>query len=94
VSDFAVYLTLQAQVDLEKLKSCGTPCLERRFADLVNLLKRVPHADRPPVKRLIGPLKGLWVRRLNDKHRVVYRIDGEQKAVVIVSVWTWMQSFE
>ena len=87
---YVVYLTRQAEADNEKLKKSGNQQLERKAAELIQLLREDPRRDYPPVKRLNGDLKGLWARRLNEQHRLVYRIDddGDEKAVVVVSMWT------
>ena len=85
---YTVYLTRQAEADFKKLKASGNPKLERKALELLELLREEPQRDFPPVKRLNGDLKGLWARRLNEQHRLVYRIDDAVNAVVVVSMWT------
>ena len=81
---------MQAQADLEKLTASGNLKLERKAFELLQLLREDPKRDFPPVKRLSGELTGLWVRRLDAHHRLVYRIedDGDSNAVVVISLWT------
>lgn len=86
---FTIHLTRQAVRDLEQMKKCSqSRRLQGKFDELIKLLEQRPHGEPPPVKVLNGDLKGLWVRRLSEEHRLVYRIDDANKAVVIVSAWT------
>ncbi len=85
---YVVYLTRKAETDLKKLRASGNSKLDKKAFELLQLLREEPQRDFPPVKRLNGDLKGLWARRLNDQHRLVYRIDDPEKAVVVISMWT------
>ena len=85
---YVIYLTRQAEADLKKLRASGKAKLESKAIELLQVLREEPQRDFPPVKRLNGDLKGLWARRLNDQHRLVYRIDDAEKAVIVVSMWT------
>jgi toxin YoeB len=88
VNIYAIYLTGQAESDLERMKRSGNQFLERKLAELIQVLKEEPERQPPPVKRLNGDLSGLWARRLNAEHRLIYRIDFKEKAVIIVGLWT------
>jgi toxin YoeB len=68
------------------MKRSGNQFLERKLAELIQLLKEEPQREPPPVRRLDGDLKGLWARRLDEEHRLVYRIDSEEKSVIIVRI--------
>ncbi len=43
---------------------------------------------RPPYEALVGDMKGLFSRRINRQHRLVYRVFEEQKTIMIVSMWS------
>ena len=62
--------------------------LERVAKELIELLKDNPLKSPPIWKALSGDLKGFYSRRINDKHRLVYSIDEENKNVTIYSMWT------
>ena len=47
---------------------------------------RFSPADVPPGEVLRGDFKGYRSRRINRKHRVVFRIDGESHTVFIVQL--------
>jgi len=55
---------------------------------LTELVKEDPFKSPPRWKELSGDLKGLYSRRINDKHRFVYSVDEEKKEVMIHSMWS------
>ena len=70
------------------MRKCGLPNLEQKAKELIALLAVNPFENPPPAKKLAGQLSGLWARRINKQHRLVYRIDSDRRAVIIVSIWT------
>lgn len=69
--------------DAKKLKSAN---LEQNLRLLLEILKLNPYD--PPYEKLSGNLKGYYSRRINIKHRLVYRINETTKTIQIVSVWS------
>lgn len=86
VEEYKIILTKQADKDKEKIKQY--PALKNNVENLISLLKRNPFEVPPFYEPLIGELKGLYSRRLNKQHRLVYRVLEEEKIVMIVSMWT------
>jgi len=41
---------------------------------------------QPPYEKLVGNLLGFCSRRINIKHRLVYKVDEENKVVYVASV--------
>jgi len=82
---YKVIITKQALKDIPKLKSAG---LDKKAKALVELLKVNPFQIPPTYEKLIGDLNGLYSRRINIKHRMVYQVDEENKIVKIVSAWS------
>ena len=64
------------------------PALQRSLNKQLAKIKKNPY--EPPYESLRGELKGLYSRRINRQHRLVYRV--ERKKVIIVSVWTHYES--
>lgn len=62
--------------------------LENKVKALLNLIAENPFRTPPPCEKLIGDLEGLFSRRINIKHRLVYHVVDEENAVHIVSMWT------
>lgn len=62
--------------------------LENKVKTLLNLIAQDPFQTPPPCEKLIGDLEGLFSRRINIKHRLVYHVVDEENAVHVVSMWT------
>lgn len=62
--------------------------LENKVKALLNLIAEDPFRTPPPCEKLLGDLEGLFSRRINIKHRLVYHVVDEENAVHIVSMWT------
>ena len=80
---YKVLLHKNAVKDLEKIKQSN---LDVKAKQIIEDLKQDPYCK--PVEKLVGNLKGLYSKRLNIKHRVVYSVDENEKEVFIVSMWT------
>ena len=80
-----LYYTKQAQKDAKKVASTNLrPNIER----LLEILKVDPFQNPPPYEKLIGDLAGLYSRRINIKHRLVYQVIEEQRVVKLLRLWT------
>ena len=53
----------------------------------VTIIKENPLQSPPPFEKLSGELRGLYSRRINDQHRLVYKIEDEN-IIKIISLWT------
>ena len=69
---FKVVFDRCAIKDARKLKSAG---LADRAKSLLKLLETSPYQQPPFFERLVGNLSGLFSRRINIQHRLVYQID-------------------
>ena len=82
----------QAVKDIKTLKSAK---LDGKAKALIEILKRNPL--EPPCEGLVGNLSGLYSRRINIQHRLVYEIFNEEVTVndvkyegtvKIIRMWT------
>lgn len=80
---FRTLLTKQAVKDLDKLKHAG---LSQKAKQIVDSLKVNPYCL--PYEKLVGNLKGFYSKRINIQHRIVYKVDEEEKVVLVVSMWS------
>ena len=71
--------------DIERLKSNN---LEKNAKKLIELIKENPFQNPPPYEKLAGDLKGLYSRRINIQHRLVYQVYDEEKVIKIIRMWT------
>ncbi|MDJ0601227.1 MAG: Txe/YoeB family addiction module toxin [Crocosphaera sp.] len=80
-----IILSKKAQEDLKKLQQIG---LFDKVKGLIIVLRENPFLSPPPYEKLVGNLKGCYSRRINIKHRLVYRIIKETKTVEILRMWS------
>lgn len=73
----------KAVKDIEKLKSSN---LAKNAKKLIEMMKENPFQNPPPYEKLVGDLNGLYSRRINIQHRLVYKV--KENAVQILSMWT------
>jgi Txe/YoeB family toxin of toxin-antitoxin system len=83
--NYRVFIKNSAKADLKKLKRSY---LRDRFDEIIAVLKDNPYAPTDSLEKLLPYSDGLYSRRLNHQHRVVYAIDEQAKAVYIFSAWT------
>lgn len=63
------------------------PKAYQKLNRLVEELKAHPMQGTGRPKQLTGNRKGQWSRRITEKHRLVYKIDGEKVIVLILSAY-------
>lgn len=71
--------------DLERLQQAGLAGKARAIAEL---LEQNPFQNPPPYEKLSGDLRGLYSRRINRQHRLVYEVDEAAKTVRVLRMWT------
>ncbi len=81
------------QVELSKRavkesKKIAKSNLKDKTLFLLHLLEENPYQTPPSYEALVGNLKGLYSRRINIQHRLVYQIVEKDKLVKVISVWT------
>ncbi|MDZ5725749.1 MULTISPECIES: Txe/YoeB family addiction module toxin [unclassified Acetobacterium] len=74
-----------AKKDKDKIKE--EPAIKKKVEQLLRVLESNPYQNPPSYEKLSGEYRHLYSRRINRQHRLVYKVDEEQK-VVIVSMWT------
>lgn len=82
---YTILVTKQALKDLPKLTSIG---LDKKAKALIELLKKNPFQNPPSYEKLVGDMDGLYSRRINIKHWLVYQVYKRDKIVKIVSAWS------
>lgn len=84
----------QAVKDIKNLKSAG---LDGKAKALMNIIREDPFQNPPRYEALVGNLSGLFSRRVNIQHRIVYQVyqqhiteDGVEfdGIVKIIRMWT------
>lgn len=84
---FKIVYRPDAIKDVEKLIKSGNQPLIRKFKKLIEELEEHPETGTGKPERLKNNLSGLWSRRINQEHRLVYSILGEKVTVIVVSAF-------
>ena len=82
---YKIVYTEAAVKDILKLKAAH---LDSKAQALIDVLRNDPFQSPPSYEKLVGDLKGLYSRRINVQHRLVYEVFEEERTVKIVSLWT------
>lgn len=82
---YKIVVTKQTLKDFQNLTSSG---LDQKTKALIELLKENPFQNPPSYEKLVGDMDGLYSRRINIKHRLVYQVYEEEKTIKIVSAWS------
>jgi Txe/YoeB family toxin of toxin-antitoxin system len=77
--------TKEAKKDARKLADAG---LKRKAEELLAVISSNPFQNPPPYEKLLGDLAGAYSRRINIKHRLVYEVFEQEKAVKVLRMWT------
>lgn len=82
---YTVVYTKAAAKHITLLKSAN---LDKRAKKLVDLVTENPFQNPPPYEKLLGDMNGLYSRRINIQHRLVYQVFSEEKTVKIINMWS------
>lgn len=82
---WTVVYAKQAQKDARKLASAG---LKEKAVALLAILEADPFQNPPPFEKLVGDLAGVYSRRINIQHRLVYQVLPEARCVKVLRLWT------
>ena len=82
---YKIFYTKAAQKDTPKLKSAH---LDGKARELIDIIRENPYQTPPGYEKLVGDLQGLYSRRINQQHRLVYEVLEQEKAVKIISLWS------
>lgn len=71
---YRIVFEKQALKDLDKLKAAN---ISHKAKRLVDIMKENPYQNPPKYEKLVGNLDGLYSRRINIQHRLVYQVYNE-----------------
>lgn len=74
--------------DIEKHKKSGNKPVLKKLETLFNELMEHPTTGTGQPEKLKHSLQGLYSRRINRKHRLVYSIEQEIVTVHVLSAWS------
>ena len=86
MTKYKVLMSKQAKEDRDKIKT--VPALQKKVDKLIELVSGNPFSSPPSYEKLFGKLQGLYSRRINKQHRLVYEVREEEKTIIIFRMWT------
>lgn len=82
---YIIKFSKQAVKDKEKLKSAG---LDKTCKKILTLMIDNPFCYPPSYEKLLGDLNGLYSRRINRQHRIIYDVNETNCEIHIYRMWT------
>ena len=82
---YIIKFSKKADKDKIKLKNSG---LDKNAKMILNLMINYPFCYPPNYEKLTGDLTGLYSRRINRQHRIVYEVDKNKNEIHIIRMWT------
>ena len=82
---YALSFTKIALSDIEKHKKAGDRAVLKKLSILLNELREHPKTGAGQPEILKYELQGLYARRINRKHRLIYDIQEEIVTVLVIS---------
>ena len=71
--------------DASKLKKAK---LWKNAEKILTVLRENPFQNPPPYEKLVGDLEGIYSRRINIQHRLIYQTNKPEKVVRVLRMWT------
>jgi toxin YoeB len=85
---YTLEFTETAMADLEKHKKSGDKVVLKKIKKLLHELMEHPTTGTGQPEMLKHHLAGLYSRRINNKHRLVYSVDEQVVTVYVLSAWS------
>ena len=91
---YKIVYTRLAEKDIKNLKSVH---LDEKAKKLIHIIKEKPFQNPPPYEELVGNLQGVYSRRINIQHRLVYQVynqpvvinETEYEGIIkVIRMWT------
>lgn len=82
---YKIKFSKQASKDKIKLKNSG---LDKICQKILVSMTEDPFCYPPSYEKLSGDLNGLYSRRINRQHRIIYEVDSKKLEIHIIRMWT------
>lgn len=78
--------TDDAKSDLAFWIKSGNKSIQKKINELITSISHTPYSGVGKPEALKHELSGLWSRRINKEHRLIYEIDEESNLILIHSL--------
>lgn len=82
---YKIVYTKIAVKDIPRLKAAH---LDTKAKAIIDVIRENPYQTLPSYEKPSFALQGLYSRRINLQHRLVYQVLEAEKTVKIISLWT------
>ena len=82
---YRIVYSKDAVKDIQKLQRAN---LATKAKALIEVIRNNPYQTPPSYEKLVGDLFGMYSRRINRQHRIVYQVFEDEKIVKIIRMWT------
>jgi Txe/YoeB family toxin of toxin-antitoxin system len=82
------YTILYGKFALKDAKKLSVANLDQKAKELIEIIRKNPFQNPPPYEKLVGNLQGLYSRRINIQHRIVYEVREYDKTIRIHRMWS------
>lgn len=83
--NYEIVFTKTATKSIPNLRSAN---LTDKVKKLLDIIRIDPFQNPPPYEKLVANMQGLYSRRINIQHRLVYKVLEEEKTIQVVSMWS------
>ena len=87
MNTYFIELDEEAEIHLEFHVKAGNKKLLKRIYKLFEELSQHPETGTGKPHRLKHRMFGVWSRKIDDKHRMIYTIEKEKVTVFVISLW-------
>jgi len=84
---YKVEIQPTAEKDLSKHKKSGNKATQLKIIKILDELKEHPYSGTGKPELLKYELQGYWSRRINQKDRLVYKVQENVVTVFVLSAW-------
>ena len=71
----------------KQIPFCREAHLGGKVEELLDIIRENPFKTPPPCEKLKG-MTGVYSRRINIQHRMVYQVDTALRHIKVLSLWT------
>ena len=82
---WTVVYAKHALKDAKKISAAG---LKAKTEALIEVLANDPFQNPPAYEKLVGDLDGIYSRRINIHHRLVYEVFKKERIVRVLRMWS------
>lgn len=82
---YQIDITKQAQEDIETHKKAGNKAILTKINALFEELTEYPYTGTGKPEALKYNLTGLWSRRINKEHRLLYQVEEDTIVIILAA---------